>query len=804
MPTGNSGANFYTNNGKTFYAVSAIDADATSNQAFDWSYGLIPASSLTTKFVLGWAPGTSETGSITANGSPVWVTAPNDTTIYINYNGTTSAPLTAPNGEKYDVAYSLKALESYRIFDPDRDQTGLTAFTTDGTVIAAAWGEDPSTAKPGTPYLDLGYSVTPFPDFNVTKTAGEAAGNNDGNIQIGERIRYTINVTNRSPLDLSNIQLTDVLGPDLRSRYVAGSATLTVFDKDGNQVGATSSIPDSGVYPFNALNLDTDPTTAGTQGLSSGYRAQIRYDILLTSGDATLLSQLTATSGKVTSSLALTATPGSGSPVTKNLQTVSQVSLTTADGLLQITDSSYSTAVSTVNEDGVLYLKVTDADANRVTGTSETITVVVLNVNTNTTRSVTLTETGVNTGVFTGSITTTTNSDDPSLATRLLVNRGDSIQVSYTDPVYGATFDNPFVPGVPGDSVPGNANVATVTVAMPSKTKILYLSTDGTDNDATGDLDRIDPVGASDTSTSSTAAVAPATVRSYSVTPSNNPASSGAYKYEIKSDQAAGQSFRLTSSGSQTYTPDSIQLKLSRTTGATGTLTVEIRSGSISGTVLYSGTTQINPGITTTTGSNNTGSFVTVPLTTGSSQLVAGTQYFIRVIQTGSSGVWWWGNSDSPNQYSGGNAFEVASSQSASDFDFGVTYRSSAVPLIARDEFSLARYNSNNGTVNWATDWTETNDDNDPTEGDIRANTTNGLTFSGNNVNAQAYRKIDLRGADTSQPINLTFAIKNVGSLQSNGESVRVQISSDDGANFTTVTNGTLSVTNGTLTYSTK
>jgi hypothetical protein len=803
MPTGNSGANFYTNNGKTFYAVSAIDADATSNQAFDWSYGLIPASSLTTKFVLGWAPGTSETGSITANGSPVWVTAPNDTTIYINYNGTTSAPLTAPNGEKYDVAYSLKALESYRIFDPDRDQTGLTAFTTDGTVIAAAWGEDPSTAKPGTPYLDLGYSVTPFPDFNVTKTAGEAAGNNDGNIQIGERIRYTINVTNRSPLDLSNIQLTDVLGPDLRSRYVAGSATLTVFDKDGNQVGATSAIPDSGVYPFNALNLDTDPTTAGTQDLSSGYRAQIRYDILLTSGDATLLSQLTATSGKVTSSLALTATPGSGSPVTKNLQTISQVSLTTADGLLQITDSSYSTAVSTVNEDGVLYLKVTDADANLVTGTSETITVVVLNVNANTTRTVTLTETGVNTGVFTGSITTTTNSDDPSLATRLLVNRGDSIQVSYTDPVYGATFDNPFVPAVPGGSSPGNANVASVTVAMPSKTKILYLSSDGTDNDATGDLDRIDPVGASDTSTSSTAAVAPATVRSYSVTPSNNPASSGAYKYEIKSDQAAGQSFRLTSSGSQTYTPDSIQLKLSRTTGATGTLTVEIRSGSISGTVLYSGTTQINPGITTTTGSNNTGSFVTVPLTTGSSQLVAGTQYFIRVIQTGSSGVWWWGNSDSPNQYSGGNAFEVASSQSASDFDFGVTYRSSAVPLIARDEFSLARYNSNNGTVNWATDWTETNDDNDPTEGDIRANTTNGLTFSGNNVNAQAYRKIDLRGADTSQPINLTFAIKNVGSLQSNGESVRVQISSDDGANFTTVTNGTLSVTNGTLTYST-
>jgi multidrug resistance efflux pump len=146
MPTTASGAHFYTAGGQKFYAVSTIDSDAAGHAAWDWSYNLVPESYLTTKFVVGWAPGNGNANPSTAtNGSPVWVTANADTTLYINYNG--AGALTAPNGAQYDVAVTLKALESYRIFDSsDNNQSGLTAFTVNGALLAAAWGEDPSKA----------------------------------------------------------------------------------------------------------------------------------------------------------------------------------------------------------------------------------------------------------------------------------------------------------------------------------------------------------------------------------------------------------------------------------------------------------------------------------------------------------------------------------------------------------------------------------------------------------------------------------------------------------------------------------
>jgi len=691
MPTGNTGAKFYTTGGQKFYAVSAIDSDATSNQAHDWSYSLIPGTNLTTKWVLGWAPGTSETGTITANGSPAWVTAPNDTTIYINYNGTNSAPLTAPNGEKYNVAYSLKALESYRVFDPDRDQTGLTVFTADGTVLAGAWGQDPSSAQPGNPFLDLGYTAIPFPDFVVTKSAAEAAGDNDGNVEIGERIRYTINVSNRALLDLSNIQIVDALSPDLRSRYVVNSSTLAVFDRDGNQVGSTSTIPDSGSYPFNNLSLDTDPNTAGTQGLQSGFRAQIQFDILLNSGDAGLVSQLAAASGLVTSNLALTATPGTGSPVTKNLQTVTQVGLTTADGLMQITNAAYSSSVGSIDEDAVMYLRVADADANRVAGTAETITVEVLNSNTNTSRTVTLTETGANTGVFTGSITTTTNGSDPSIATRLLVNRGDTIQASYTDPVYGATFDNPFVPGVPGGASPGNANVATATVAMPAKTKILYLAADGSDAGTTPNLNRIDPVAANNSTTLTTPAITPAGTGTSPSSLLNH--STNDNEYEVKSGQYAAQSFTIAGSG--TFVPTGLQLQMAKDSGfANETLTVTIRTAVNGGTVLYQGTVSTNSGTNAAGGliptdANKRGSLVTVQGLTaqnGTTGLNLGTAYFIQVVSSNSAGKVFWVGSGS-NAYAGGAAYlNSTTADTGKDWRFQLNYNVPAsLPAVTQE-----------------------------------------------------------------------------------------------------------------------
>lgn len=85
-------------------------------------------------FLVGWAPGRDpySTSSPTTNVSPVWVTATRPTTIYVDYNGD-GGPLTNDCGT-YNFATNVGFLQSVKIYDPDRDQTGMRIFTCDGTL----------------------------------------------------------------------------------------------------------------------------------------------------------------------------------------------------------------------------------------------------------------------------------------------------------------------------------------------------------------------------------------------------------------------------------------------------------------------------------------------------------------------------------------------------------------------------------------------------------------------------------------------------------------------------------------------
>ncbi|OYU65331.1 MAG: hypothetical protein CFE22_14410 [Cytophagaceae bacterium BCCC1] len=150
---------FKSRNGEAFTAVAVFDADAAGS-AYDWSFNMIPENRLSTFASVAWAPGSSNG---TANYNPVWVTATTATTLYIKYDGNLSAisATQSPCGIAYDIAVPVTALQSYRIFDPDRDQTGLAVFTCDGTKIAAIWGQDPSVATPGSPGMDVGYVMEP-------------------------------------------------------------------------------------------------------------------------------------------------------------------------------------------------------------------------------------------------------------------------------------------------------------------------------------------------------------------------------------------------------------------------------------------------------------------------------------------------------------------------------------------------------------------------------------------------------------------------------------------------------------------
>jgi uncharacterized repeat protein (TIGR01451 family) len=249
-----SGIHFYTGsdlnnpNGGNFDVIATYDS-ATSNyigQNWDWGWTLTPQNGLTSQVVVGWAQGSSDTnGNVVAdaNGSPLWVTATTNTIVYVDWDGNpANSTLSAPNGQKYDIAYTVNALQSVRLYDSkfnDSDQSGARLFTTDGALIAVAYGEDqtpqgnvpnPLSTPPTTninnntkfgstassPYLDVGTNVLPLPALAIKKFInGQDADSPTGPvILVGSTATFTYNVSNNGGNPLKNVTVVDDGGPD--------------------------------------------------------------------------------------------------------------------------------------------------------------------------------------------------------------------------------------------------------------------------------------------------------------------------------------------------------------------------------------------------------------------------------------------------------------------------------------------------------------------------------------------------------------------------------------------------------------
>ncbi|MFN8440445.1 MAG: SdrD B-like domain-containing protein [Caldilineaceae bacterium] len=446
-----SGAHFYTPNGATFIAVGAMDSStATASQTYDWGYTLVPDSSLTTALAVGWAPGTTD---LSGNGSPVWITAVKPTTIYIDYDGNpATGTSTAPNGAKYDISYPLSAFESKQIYDPDKNQTGMRIYTIDGVTITGAWGEDPSKASAGNPYMDVGYTIPPLPAPVVEKSATLLIDNNsNGKADPSDTLAYTITVKNLGVVTLFNTVVSDTAPSN--TTYVTNTTKLN-----------SGSISDN-VAPASAFPLDEGGINIGN--LIVGGKAEMTYQMKANAFPPTYTSLINMVTITIGSDVY---TAQSVTPV--NLGTISQCTLDFVN--------SGGTAVATYLENGTLYLKVNDADQNKNISSSEIVTVDLQNPTTGDRETINLTETGVNTGIFTGSISSSVTSGAAIGDGTLKASAGDTLNASYTDPVYG-------------DSCTDSASVT-----LPSQTKVLYLS------DPNQALDRLDPVATVDTSTMST------------------------------------------------------------------------------------------------------------------------------------------------------------------------------------------------------------------------------------------------------------------------------------------------------------
>lgn len=296
------GASFASTGGQKYHALSATDVNNTStsnggNRTWDWGYTLSGEGSLTPQVLVGLGIGRDPTSNtnLNENGNPVWVTpigngnTPVD--VYADFDADpATGPLTDPNGNKYDVKFSLRELDRAKIYDAnDRNQTGMLVYTLSPSVkLSAAWGQDPLVASAGAPGLDVGTGLPPVPLFDGGKN-GTLYQDNDGDgfISPGDILEYKIVVNNISRAPVPDITVIDNLPSELI--YVPN----TTYFK--NHAGVSSQISDGGgstAFPLDGAGYLVNPSSALPVGKSYEvtFRATIKSFEDLPSGTVSVIN----------------------------------------------------------------------------------------------------------------------------------------------------------------------------------------------------------------------------------------------------------------------------------------------------------------------------------------------------------------------------------------------------------------------------------------------------------------------------------------------------------------------------------
>ena len=435
MPIG-SGASFVSAGGQSFFALCTVAANPSADTAYNWGFTLVPQTALTTEAVVGWAPGSAD-GSV--DGSPVWVTALANTTLYVDYKGDHLGPLLdTNNGTHYDTNFTLTALQSQKIYDPSKNQTGMRVYTVDGTLLTAAWGEDPDVAQPGNPYIDAGTTVLPFPVPALKKTAAIINDVAPTNLSVGDTIAYTVEVDNKGLLPLGNTVVVDA--PSTNLTYLTNSTTWNGAPVPDSVSGTPFPLDAPGFIIPVILSRGTSTFT---------YQCKVNASGVVSNG-------VNITGTAISADTALPPAPTNGASVSLNF----------TDGSGQPTGFYFIGAS----------VFVTMTNAVFTSNTLQTINVTVTDTNTGDAETIPLVETGTNTGVFrnVGGLSSSPTSGLVAQDGTLCVKAGDTLSVSYTDPVYL------------------DSGSATAVMQFPSPNKQLYLTANGTPGNQF--LNRINPV----------------------------------------------------------------------------------------------------------------------------------------------------------------------------------------------------------------------------------------------------------------------------------------------------------------------
>ncbi|WP_425411106.1 Ig-like domain-containing protein [Hyphococcus sp.] len=277
-------------------------------------------------------------------------------------------------------------------------ETGANTGVFTGAV-ATTFGASAGTDNDGSINAQAGDTITVAYDDALTASGGAASPTDTSNVNGGTT--GTVSITDPSvPGDTLTIQVTDA---DLNNNGgVAETIAVSVVNDVTGEV-ETVTLTETGVNTgvFAGTVTTTFGAAAGADN-DGTFNTQSGDTVTVTYGDA-----LTANGG--TASPTDTSNVGGG-----------------ADGTISITDPS--------QPGDTLVVQVNDADFNENPGAADSMTVSVVNDVTGETETVTLTETGVNTGIFSANVSTSFGtSAGPNGDGAFNTQAGDTLTASYDD-----------------------------------------------------------------------------------------------------------------------------------------------------------------------------------------------------------------------------------------------------------------------------------------------------------------------------------------------------------------------------------
>jgi len=175
-----SGAHFFTANPSDVFLPFSVTDCTGGGQIMDWDTPLFATNQLTPDLLIGWAPGCTDESHLgvcrDADGSPnldnsrsrsvIWMTSLEDTTVYVDTDG---SGIACPDGVGAEQEINTTALLSYRIDDDPtlqnnvRHQFNTQSYTANGPNNSQNWSTawiesgDDGSASAGSIWINNGY-----------------------------------------------------------------------------------------------------------------------------------------------------------------------------------------------------------------------------------------------------------------------------------------------------------------------------------------------------------------------------------------------------------------------------------------------------------------------------------------------------------------------------------------------------------------------------------------------------------------------------------------------------------------------